>query len=327
LYNKQKILGFALIAGIFIMLGKFIGWYITGSNAILSDGLESMVNVAAGAFALYSVIVSARPKDFDHPYGHGKVEFISAGLEGFMIGIAGIVILIKSIYNLIKPQEISSIDTGIFIVAIAGLFNFILALFLRKFNKKKHSVAVDANARHLMTDAATSAALVIGLIIIHFTSLFWLDNVIAIAFGSMIFLTGYKLVRKSVAGVMDEADYILISEIIEVLSRNRKDNWIDIHNFRIIKYGNDLHIDCHITLPWYYDLRQSHEELKQIENHILALSENYIEIFIHADPCVPASCRICNLIICPVRQHMFERGVEWKLSNVLKNEKHNILTH
>jgi cation diffusion facilitator family transporter len=308
------------------MLGKFAGWYITGSNAILSDGLESMVNVAAGALALYSVIVSARPKDIDHPYGHGKVEFISAGLEGFMIGIAGIAILIKAVYNLIKPQELGSIDTGMVIVAIAGFLNFLLSLLLRKINRKKRSVAVDANARHLMTDAATSAALVVGLLIIHFTNLFWLDNAIAIVFGAMIFFTGYKLVRKSVAGVMDEADYKIISEIIEVLNRNRKDSWIDIHNFRVIKYGNDLHIDCHMTLPWYYDLKQAHEELKQLENHILAPSENHVEIFIHADPCVPDSCRICNLITCPVREHIFERQIIWNISNILKNEKHHILT-
>jgi cation diffusion facilitator family transporter len=324
--NKKKALSISLLISVIIMLGKLSAWYITSSNAILSDALESFVNVAAGAFALFSVSLAALPKDTNHPYGHGKVEFLSAGLEGLMISVAGLLILLKAAYNLIHPQTLQSIDIGIAIIAITGLVNFSLSYYLKKVNKEFNSIAIEANSKHLLADAITSAGLLFGLIILLLFQVTWVDNLMAIAFGAYIFTSGIKLIRKSVAGVMDEADTEIIKEIIGILNKSRKDNWVDIHNFRVIKYGNDLHIDCHMTLPWYYDLRQCHEELKELEEKILKPLKNKIEVFIHADPCIPSSCKICSLATCPVRQHPFEKRIVWNLSNVVSNKKHDILT-
>lgn len=323
--NKQKVLIFALTVSILIMAAKIVAYFITASNAILSDALESIINVAAGALALYSVSVASRPKDKDHPYGHGKIEFLSSGFEGFLIAIAGLYIIGKAIYNLVHPQNLQDIDLGIYLILITGLSNFLLALFLKYKGKKLNSITINANGKHIMSDAISSAGLLLGLILIHFTQINWIDNTVAIGFGGLLILTGYNLVRKSVAGVMDEADNEIIEEIIEVLNKNRKDNWIDIHNFRVIKYGSDLHIDCHITLPWYYELKKCHKEITSIENIILAKSSSRIEIFIHADPCIPKSCHICQLTNCPVRKHPVSQKITWKLNNITSNEKHSLV--
>ncbi|HET6245213.1 MAG: cation transporter [Bacteroidetes bacterium] len=323
--DKQKALILALIVSILVMAAKMLAYFITASNSILSDALESIVNVTAGAFALYSVSVASKPKDNNHPYGHGKIEFLSSGFEGFLVAIAGVYIVSKAIYNLINPQDLKNIDIGIYLIAATGLINFLLALYLKYEGKKLNSITINANGKHIMSDALSSLGLLLGLLLIFFTSIAWIDNIVAIGFGGFIVYTGYNLVRKSIAGVMDEADNEIIEKIIVVLNQNRKDNWIDIHNFRVIKYGSDLHIDCHITLPWYYDLKKCHDELKIIEDIILSKSSSRIEIFIHADPCVAQSCQICQVIDCPVRKQSVSQKIIWTLSNITSNKKHSLV--
>ena len=130
--------------------------------------------------------------------------------------------------------------------------------------------------------------------------------------------------RKSVAGIMDEADEIIIKEIIGHLSAHRKAEWMDIHNLRIIQYGNKLHIDCHATLPWYFTLEQAHNEIDEIAALINEKHAAQVEFFIHGDPCIKESCKICLLTNCPVRQQAFERKIDWNLENVVRNKKHGL---
>lgn len=322
--KKIKILSITLFISSVLMLIKFAAWIITHSNAILTDALESIVNVFAGAFALYSVNYAAKPKDEDHPYGHGKIEFLSVGLEGSLIAIAGISIIIKSVYNLYYPHEIDSLDIGLYLTLFTGLVNFIMGLYLQKKGKELHSVTLTADGKHIISDAYSSGGLIIGIILIWISRISWMDSVIAILFGLFILYTGYKLMRKSLAGVLDEVDYALVNEIIEVLNKNRKEEWIDIHNFRVIKYGSNLHIDCHITLPWYYSLEQSHSLVTEVENILTKESENHVEVFIHADPCLPISCSICSLKNCTERRHDFVKQIEWTNEIILKNKKHSL---
>lgn len=313
-----------LIAGIAIMLLKFIAFFITHSNAILSDALESIINVVAGAFALYSLYLAAKPKDAAHPYGHGKIEFISVGFEGGLILLAGIIIIGKSIINMIHPVAIHQLDIGAAFAAVAGLSNYFLGSFLIKTGKKHHSVTLIADGKHLLSDTWSSIGLIIGVVLIYFTNWVWLDNVIAIGFGFVIIYTGYKLIRKALAGLMDEADENILTEIVKVLNDHRHKNWIDIHNLRIQQYGSSFHIDCHITLPWYNDLKTSHDDLKNIEALILEEFNHKVELFIHPDPCLPFSCNVCQLNTCPVRQNPFVQKVEWTVENVMNNAKHSV---
>lgn len=319
---KVRIQFAAVLVGLALMALKFGAYFITHSNAILTDALESIVNVIAGGFALYSLWLAAHPRDENHPYGHGKVEFISAGVEGALITIAGFIIFGKSIYNLIYPQEIHQLDWGLAIVAVAGGINFGLGWFLVKKGKEHRSITLQADGKHLMSDGWSSLGLVIGLVIILLTGINWIDNVVAMIFGCIIAYSGVKLIRGSVAGIMDEADIELMKELVQILNLNRRENWIDIHNLRIIKYGSNLHIDAHVTLPYYLNLQEVHDELEAIDHIVTGYFGEQTEFFLHPDPCIPTSCPICTKADCPVRQHTFTHREEWTLENLMKNKKH-----
>lgn len=304
------------------MLLKFTAYFMTGSNAVLTDAAESIVNVLASAFAFYSIYLAAQPKDDNHPYGHGKIEFFSAFVEGLLIVLAGLVILGKSVYNLFYPQQLFDILNGVFIIGFTGIVNGILGYFLVKKGKSLRSITLSADGKHLITDAVSTFGLMIGLVIIHFTGLVLLDSLISIALGFFIAFNGYKLVRKSVGGLMDEVDTEVVSRVVKFLNANRRDAWIDVHNFRAQRYGAETHIDCHVTLPYYLDLTTVHDEISDIDRLISERLEDKTEFFIHADPCMPQCCHYCNVKNCAVRSEPQTKNIIWTLENITKNKKH-----
>ncbi len=322
--SKQKIFvqSFTLFIGVIILVVKFFAFFKTNSNAVLTDALESIINIVAGGFGLYSLYIAAKPNDEDHPYGHGKIEFISASIEGTLILTAGIAMIIKSTYNLFKPIEISRLDIGLVLIFISGIINFILGRIAQKSGEKNSSLTLIASGEHLKADAYTSIGLLVGLGFIYLTDYFWIDNIVAILMGLLIIYNGFKILKKSVAGIMDEADFYLLDKVVVQLNSNRKENWMDIHNLRIIKFGDKIHIDCHTTIPWYFNANEVHEELKLVEENIKQIIPNNLETFIHADPCLPKSCKSCYKADCNFRQSPFEQRIEWTLENVMKNEKH-----
>ncbi|GJM35655.1 MAG: cation transporter [Saprospiraceae bacterium] len=303
---------------------KFYAWWATRSNAVLTDALESIINIVAGAFALFSLIIAAKPKDLNHPYGHGKIEFISVGFEGALIALAGIGMICKGGYNFFFPQTIHQLDLGIWLTGLTGVVNFAMGWWLEKRGKKDHSVTLTGSGKHLQTDGYSSLGLLLGLALVWLTNLYVLDNILAIIFGMIILFTGYNLLRKSLAGIMDEADYQLITRLVEVMDRERQDNWIDIHNFRVIQYGASLHIDCHMTLPWYFDNRQSHQEIKVLEKLIEENCSAPVELFIHIDACTTEACRICQKQDCNVRASPTETRLPWTIDNIMENMPHKV---
>lgn len=312
----------AVIVGILLLVGKFIAYYLTNSNTVLTDALESIINVVAGSLGLYSLIIAALPKDENHPYGHGKIEFISAGVEGTLITLAGLIIIFKSIYSLFYPNPIQQIDLGIYITATAGLINYLLGLMVERRGQKSNSLAMVASGRHLKSDAYSTVGLVVGLGILYFTNYVWLDSIIALIFGAIIGWTGSHIIKESVSGIMDEVDYKLVDHVVTILNEHRHPNWIDVHNLRIIKYGGDLHFDCHLTLPWYFNTIEAHTEVDRLEELLQTQIEAPVELFIHVDPCIPQSCSICQVNDCPKRQAPFEKKIEWELKNIMLNRKH-----
>ncbi|GAA4427452.1 cation diffusion facilitator family transporter [Pontibacter saemangeumensis] len=311
--------------GVLLLLSKFVAFFLTNSNAILTDALESIINVVAGGFSLYSLLLSARPRDENHPYGHGKIEFIAATLEGSLIIVAGGIIIIKSIYNLIEPVPLEKLDIGILLIAISGVINYAVGLSTSRKGKKSKSMVLEAGGRHLMSDAYSTAGILVGLVLIYLTGMVWLDSLVAILFGGIICVTGMRILRASVAGIMDEADYALLKEIVKVLNENRRENWIDIHNLRVIKYGSTLHIDCHLTVPWYLNVLEAHDEVEAVGKVIREKIDPSIELFIHTDPCIETSCSVCTkLQSCEVRRHPFKARVEWEFDKVIADRKHSL---
>ncbi|WP_457289455.1 cation diffusion facilitator family transporter [Pedobacter sp. UYP24] len=304
------------------MLAKFGAYFITHSNAILTDAMESIVNVLASAFAFYSIYLATLPKDTNHPYGHGKVEFFSAFLEGSLISIAGVVIILKSGYDLIYPKPIFQLFEGAAIIGVTGIVNLIVGYYLINAGKKHRSITLEADGKHLLTDAITSAGLVAGILLIQITHIYWLDSLISIALGIYIIYNGYLLTRHSVGGLMDESNTVLVKDIIAVLQENRHDSWIDVHNLRAQQYGSDLHIDCHVTMPYYFDLNQVHQEVSNIDKMVNGNTDHKTELFIHTDPCLPACCNYCKMKACPVRSEPFNFEIKWNIRNATKNQKH-----
>jgi cation diffusion facilitator family transporter len=304
------------------MFAKFVAYFITNSNAILTDAAESIVNVLASSFAFYSIYLTTLPKDQNHPYGHGKVEFFSAFVEGLLIAIAGIVIIFKSGYDLIYPAPITKLFEGAVIIGITGLINLLIGLYLINTGKKHNSITLEADGKHLLTDAVTSAGLVLGITLISLTRIYWLDGVISIALGIYIVYNGYKLTRRSVGGLMDESNVELVKDIVAILQAHREECWIDVHNLRAQQYGADLHIDCHFTFPYYYDLNRVHKEVSDIDRLINGSAGHATELFIHTDPCLPQCCHYCKVKECPVRQEPFMGEIEWTVENATKNLKH-----
>jgi cation diffusion facilitator family transporter len=322
LQPKKKAILISLCISVVLMLAKFAAYFITHSNAVLTDAAESIVNVLASSFAFYSIYLATLPKDKNHPYGHGKVEFFSAFLEGCLIGIAGIIIIFKSAYNLIYPIAITKLFEGAIIIGFTGLINLTVGYYLIHTGKRHRSITLEADGKHLLADAVTSAGLVIGIIIIYLTEIYWLDSIISILLGIYILYTAYTLTRKSVGGLMDESNTELVKTIINVLQHHREIPWIDVHNLRAQQYGADVHIDCHVTFPYYYDLNRVHHEISQIDALVNANVSHHTELFIHADPCLPACCNYCRVEPCPVRQEAFNGEIRWNLENVTKNQKH-----
>ncbi|MBI5372680.1 MAG: cation transporter [Sphingobacteriales bacterium] len=312
------------ILSVIILAVKFIAYYSTHSVAILTDALESIVNVTAGFIGLYSLYVAAKPKDWDHPYGHGKAEFISAAIEGTLIASAGAIILYKAVQNLINPVQLHRLDTGIWLVAAAAGANYLIAYFCLRTGKKNNSMALVASGRHLQSDTLSTIGIIVGLVLLYFTRLAWIDSVVAIIFGGIIIVTGYKILRKSVAGIMDEADSSLLSRMVDLLNKNRQENWIDLHNLRVIKYGSVLHLDCHLTVPWYLNVHEAHREIDNLAELVRKEFGESPEFFVHCDGCLPFSCRICKKAECGERKNKFEQEIRWTLENISTNKKHEL---
>jgi cation diffusion facilitator family transporter len=319
-----KIQKFTAFFSLFLFAVKCYAWYITHSVAILTDALESIVNVIAGFMGLYTIYLSSKPKDLDHPYGHGKAELISAAVEGVMIGVAGLLIIKEAIYNFFHPHAIHKVDIGMILVGFTAIVNFIMGTVCVKMGKKNQSAALISGGKHLMSDTLTTAGIIIGLMLIYLTGITWIDSVVAIIFAFVILNTGYQIIRSSLAGMMDEADMELLNRLVKVLNENRRQNWIDLHNLRIIKYGSMMHIDCHLTVPWYLNVHEAHREIDALSALVKQNFGDAVELFVHSDGCLDFSCAICTKLDCLQRKNEFKESVLWTFENISSDKKHSL---
>lgn len=309
---------------VLLLAAKFLAYYLTNSVSILTDALESIVNVAAGFIGLYSLYVAAIPRDKNHPYGHGKAEFLSAAIEGTLITSAGAIIIYKAVKSFIVPVDLQKLDYGIYLVAATAIINFGIGFITVARGKKNNSLALIASGRHLQSDSYSTLGIIAGLVLIYFTGLKWIDSAVAIVFGVMIIYTGYRILRKSIAGIMDEADIELLEKMVSLLNKSRRENWVDLHNLRVIKYGAILHLDCHLTVPWYLNVHEAHREIDALSQLVKQEFGESMELFVHSDGCLPFSCKICDKQHCTERKHNFEKKINWTIENILQNQKHQL---
>ncbi|HVS97956.1 MAG TPA: cation diffusion facilitator family transporter, partial [Puia sp.] len=274
----------AAIAVILFLL-KIAAYYLTDSVAVLTDALESTVNVIAGFVGLYSLHVAAKPRDEDHPYGHGKAEFLSAAVEGALVLMAGLIIIYEVVIDFIHPHPLQRLDKGLYIIGFTAIVNFIVGTYCVIRGRRNKSMQLVAGGRHLQTDTYSTTGIILGLLLILYTNHAWIDGVVSLIFAVIILYTGYKILRRSVAGIMDEADIALLHDMISYINQHRRENWIDLHNLRVIKYGDVLHVDCHLTVPWYLSVLEAHAEVEALTNLIRSRFGEAMEFFVHTDPC------------------------------------------
>jgi cation diffusion facilitator family transporter len=297
---------------------------MTHSLSVLSDALESIVNVLAGAIGLYSLYVASKPKDKEHPYGHGKAEFISAAFEGSLIIAAGLIIFYESISAIFKPSELHSLDNGLWVLLVTAFLNLFAGLIAKRMGTKNKSLALISSGQHLILDSFTTFAVSIGIGIVLLTNITGIDAILAILMSFWIIYNGYKIIRASLAGIMDEADLALLEEVVSELNKNRNVQWVDLHNLRVIKYGSLMHIDCHLTVPWFLNVNEAHQVVEEFTNLIKNKFGASIEFFVHTDGCMSYSCPICLAENCAQRKAPFEQKLDWTIENVLSDLKHQL---
>lgn len=319
-----KVQQLVTVVAVILFVIKLLAWWMTGSVAILTDALESTVNVVAGFISLFSLFVAAKPRDEDHPYGHGKAEFVSAAVEGSLITVAGLIIIYEAINNYVHPHPLKQLDYGILLISVTAIINYITGSYCIKVGKKNNSLALIASGKHLKSDTWSTIGIIAGLILIYFLHWPWLDSAVAILFAFIIIYTGYSIVRKSLAGIMDEADMELMKKLVAYLQENRRDNWIDLHNTRIIKYGSILHLDCHLTVPWYLNVHEAHDEIDILSENIKSAFGESVELFVHSDGCLDFSCSICSKVECTVRKSSFVKRIDWTIENMTSDSKHKL---
>lgn len=315
-----------VIVSVALLIIKFLAYYITHSLAILTDALESIVNVIASMVGIYSLKLSLKPRDEDHPYGHRKAEFISSAFEGMLVSLAGIFIIYEALMKIHGNHDLQKMDIGFLLIIFTAVINLLLGFWCKKVGTKNSSPILYGTGVHLHSDTLTTVGILVGIILIYFTHLPWLDSIVAMIFAFIIIFTGYKIIKKSMSGMMDEMDKTVLDKILATLNTQRRDNWIDIHNLRIIDYAGFYHVDCHLTVPYYYNVLQAHDVVDEISDILNQEFENNFEFFIHTDPCIERQCFICEVKDCPKRQHKFSKKITWTESSAVANEKHSINT-
>ena len=314
--TRMFAIGSSLVVAFALMLVKFYAYRITHSAAILSDALESIINVVASAFAMFSIYLAAKPPDTDHPYGHGKIEFFSAGFEGALIVIAAVGIFLTGVSHILKPHEIPQLETGLFLLLATSIVNLALGLLLLRIGRQTDSITLRADGKHVLTDVTTTAGVLAGLVCVYYTGWKWLDGVIACLVGIHILLTGTRLVRQSFQGLMDAAVPELLESVSNLIIQRRRECWVDIHQLRAWQSGNHVHIDLHLVLPREFPLDKAHQEAKDLEALIIEHFNGNASALIHTDPCIDPDCPVCGQPLCQNRHQPMTGHGEWTIDSM-----------
>lgn len=312
---RRKAALISLIVGVLMFVMKTGGYFITNSAAILSDAMESVVHVIATGIAFYSIILSARPADSRHPYGYGKVEYFSAGLEGALIVIAAIAICYAAVQDIIIGNKPRALDIGIWVVAAAGAINLGLGFYLIGIGRRTKSLVLVADGKHVLTDSYTSIGVLIGIVLVHFTGFNLLDPLFAIAVALNIIVTGVRLISESVRGLMNTADQETLERSVAVMNAIRVPEMIDMHRLRCWRAGERRFIDFHLTLPSYLELRSVHEIQDAVHSAMREEFGDQVEVLLHLDPCRPECCCFCERANCPIRHDHATARREFTLEN------------
>ncbi len=274
----------SIATAVFTILLKFSAYSLTGSVGLLSDALESGVNLVAAVLALVVLTVAAQPPDDEHAYGHDKAEYFSSGVEGVLIVIAAITIAITAVQRLINLQPLEQIGAGLAISVVAAILNGIIAQILMRAGRKYNSVTLVAESKHLMTDVWTSGGVVVAVGAVSLTGWQWLDPVIALLVAGQIVLSGVRLVREAVLGLMDTMlPPEELAQVTAVLEKYRREEHIDYHALRTRRAGAQRFMSVHVQVPGEWSVQEGHNLAEEMER-VLRQAIHPVSILIHIEP-------------------------------------------
>ncbi len=315
---RMQVVLLSFLVSLALLGFKFYAYRITHSSAVLSDALESIINVVASAFATLSIWMAAKPPDPEHPYGHGKIEYFSAGFEGALIICAAIGIFYTGIAHLRRPHELPHLQEGLLILCAATVVNLLLGIILLRVGRRTNSITLIADGKHVLTDVLTSGGVLIGLALVHWTGWLRLDGAVACLVGINILFTGGKLVKQSFARLMDASDPVLLDRIAKLLEQHRRSEWVDIHQLRAWQAGSLTHIDLHLVLPGDLSMERGHEEAKALELLLINHFQGNASVLVHMDPCDDQQCPICGCKSCQHRTRKLDQKDQWNRDHLVR---------
>ncbi len=305
--SHTAVAALSLVVAVVLLAVKFTAYAWTGSQAIFSDALESIVNVVAAAFAIGVVAYAVRPADRDHPFGHGKLEFFSAAFEGGLIFCAALVIVWQASVAFTEGQTPQRLDLGLVLTAGAGVLNGALGWFLLRYGRRHRSAAIEADGQHVLADFWTSVGVVGGLAAVWLTGVWWFDPLVAAGMGALLLTTGWRLIRRASGALLDEEDPAFLRKLVALLGPRVHDGIIRIHRMRAIRAGRFHHISAHVVVPEFWTVEQAHDAAATLAAEVLHDLGEDAEIEFHTDPCERAYCTTCDLEACSVRAQPFRR--------------------
>ncbi|NOT18995.1 MAG: cation transporter [Sideroxydans sp.] len=268
--NLQRYAWLSIAAAVTTILLKGIAWWLTGSVGLLSDALESFVNLAGALMALAMLTLAASPADDKHAYGHGKAEYFSSAFEGFLILLAAVSIAYTAIDRFMHPQEIEAVGVGLLVSVVASLINLFAARELLKAGREHNSITLEADAKHLMTDVWTSVGVIIGVGLVWLSGWLWLDPLIALLVAANIVWTGWQLMSHSASGLMDAAIPAEQIASIEAVLATYREQGLDFHALRTRQAGRQAFISLHVLVPGEWTVQRGHDVVEDIESDIRA---------------------------------------------------------
>ena len=311
----------SLVVGAVLLGAKWVAYELTGSAAIFSDALESIVNVVAAAFAVGGLRFAGRPADRNHPYGHGKIEFFSATFEGGLITFAAVMIIYEAVASFLHGAGVRQLDRGLIITAVAGVINCALGLFLVREGRRVHSLTLVADGQHVLSDFWTSVGVVCGLLLVLLTDVQWLDPAVAAIVGINLAWTGVRLVRHAAGGLLDEEDTALLHKLLAALNASLLPGIIRVHNLRAIRSGRFSHIDAHLVVPEFWAVHRAHDAADAFERNVIRAAAIEGEMVFHIDPCRRAYCARCDIEGCPIRLEAFQGRPALTVDEIVQSDE------
>lgn len=262
---------------------KTLAYFLTGSVGLLSDALESVVNLVAAVIALIALTIAHKPPDENHPYGHTKAEYFASIIEGVLIIVAAIIIGFTAFERLLHPKAIEQVSIGLIVSALASVVNFVIARQLLKAGKKYHSITLEADAHHLFTDVLTSVGVIIGVGIVVITSITILDPIIAFLVAVNIIYTGYQLIKRSALGFMDTVIVQEERDKIQVILEKHISKDIQYHRLRTRQSGRRRFVSLHLLVPGKWSIQKGHNLAEIVERDIRKVIP-HVTVFTHTEP-------------------------------------------